>query len=106
MIVKRNTLVILAVGLLLAPTIAAYSQEYSQDKRSPSDAEITARVKTAMIRNDETKARQINVDTERGIVQLSGFVASNDQKHQAERITRQVAGVTEVRNDIAMEPLQ
>lgn len=92
---KRNALILLAVGLLLAPAIAALSQD---EARRPSDAEITARVKTALIRNDETKAQQINVETERGIVQLSGFVDSGQMKQAAAATAREVAGVQEVRN--------
>jgi hyperosmotically inducible protein len=82
--------------LLIAPSIAS-AQETT---RTRSDAEITARVKTALIRNDETKARQINVETENGVVQLSGFVDSEQMKSSAAATAQSVSGVQEVRNEL------
>jgi hyperosmotically inducible periplasmic protein len=93
----RMSLFTLAL-LLVAPTIASAAD----DTRTRSDAEITARVKTALIRNDETKARQINVETENGIVQLSGFVDSERMKSAAAETARGVSGVQEVRNELAV----
>lgn len=90
---------LLTLGLLLiAPTIASAAD----NERSRSDAEITARVKTALIRNDETKARQINVETENGIVQLSGFVDSEQMKAAAAETARGVSGVQQVQNELAV----
>lgn len=93
--VKLYTPVILVVCLLLTPATATLSQNAA---RELSDAEISASVKTGLIRNDETKAMQIDVETERGIVQLSGFVDSEQMKEAAEATAREVPGVTEVRN--------
>jgi hyperosmotically inducible protein len=84
--------------LLIAPSIAS-AQEAT---RSRSDAELTARVKTALIRNDETKARQINVETENGVVQLSGFVDSEQMKSSAAATAQSVSGVQEVRNELVV----
>jgi osmotically-inducible protein OsmY len=44
------------------------------------------------------------VEVRSGVVQLSGFVSSADEKREAEQIASQVAGVTDVRNSIAVEP--
>jgi hyperosmotically inducible protein len=95
---KRNMLVVLTVGLLLTPAIAALSQEDTTP--SPADAEISARVKGLLIRNEEVKANQVNVETERGVVQLSGFVDSEQAKEAATETARSVVGVTEVRNEL------
>lgn len=84
--------------LLIAPSIAS-AQETT---RTRSDAEITARVKTALIRNDETKARQINVETENGVVQLSGFVDSEQMKSSAAATAQSVSGVQGVRNELVV----
>lgn len=65
--------------LLIARSIAS-AQETT---RTRSDAEVTARVKTALIRNAETKARQVNVETENGVVQLSGFVDTEQMQATA-----------------------
>lgn len=89
---------LLAAGLLLiAPTIASAADDPA---RTRSDAEITARVKTALIRNDQTKARQINVETENGVVQLSGFVDSEQMKVAAAAAAQSVSGVQQVRNEL------
>lgn len=88
---------LLTLGLLLiAPTIASAADA----ARTRSDTEITARVKTALIRNDQTKAREINVETENGVVQLSGFVDSEQMKTAAAATAENVSGVQQVRNEL------
>lgn len=64
------------------------------------DAQITARVKTALTTNPVTKAHQIKVQTSSGVVQLSGFVDSLDAKSEAAKIAETVSGVHSVKNDI------
>lgn len=87
---------ILLVILMLVPAMAIADNA----TRTRSDAEITARVKTALIRDDATKARQIKVETENGVVQLSGFVDSEQMKAAATATTQSVSGVHEVRNEL------
>ena len=67
------------------------------------DGVITAKVKAALIDNPATKARQINVDTRNGVVQLQGFVDSNDEKMQAGQVARSVSGVQSVQNDLEIK---
>ncbi len=62
------------------------------------DAAIPARVKAALIEDETAKARNIDVETQSGIVQLSGFVESKESKRAAEAAARSVDGVTEVRS--------
>ncbi len=57
------------------------------------DTVVTARVKTALVANPVTKARQINVATADGVVQLSGFVDSPKEKSTATEVARTVPGV-------------
>jgi hyperosmotically inducible periplasmic protein len=64
------------------------------------DTVVTARVKAALVGNDDTKAHQINVETRDGVVQLSGFVDNAAAKAAAEREARKVDGVRSVRNEI------
>ena len=65
-----------------------------------SDASLTGSVKSALISNDATKARQINVETQDGVVQLSGFVDSETAKAAAETTAMSVAGVKQVQNKL------
>lgn len=95
MLKLRTALLTLSL-LVIAPTVTSADNP----ARSRSDAEITTRVKTALIRNDETKARQINVETEDGVVQLSGFVDSEQMKTAAAATAQSVSGVQEVRNEL------
>ncbi len=64
------------------------------------DAAITARVKAELIGNDTTKARQIEVETYRGVVQLNGFVDSDAARDEATQVARSASGVTGVQNNL------
>jgi hyperosmotically inducible protein len=68
--------------------------------RTMDDAAITAKVKTALIEDSSTKAHQIDVTTDNGKVQLSGFVDSAAAKAQAAKLALQVNGVVSVQNNI------
>jgi hyperosmotically inducible protein len=70
------------------------------------DASITAGVKTDLIEDADTKAHQINVETRNGVVQLNGFVDSTAARTEAERIALEVEGVTEVRNNLEVRPME
>jgi hyperosmotically inducible periplasmic protein len=64
------------------------------------DGTLTARVKTALIGDERTKARQIDVETFRGEVQLNGFVDSTAAKTAAASVARSVQGVATVTNNL------
>jgi hyperosmotically inducible protein len=64
------------------------------------DATITAKVKTALIGNADTKAAEINVSTRQGVVQLSGFVDDKAGKDTAGSLAQNVAGVRSVDNQL------
>lgn len=70
------------------------------------DSVITAKVKTELIRDEVVKARDINVDTFRGTVQLSGFVETPEQKARAGDIAARVTGVNNVVNNITVKTPQ
>ena len=60
------------------------------------DATLTAKVKAALLQAPDVKGMQINVDTDRGAVQLSGFVDTQTQMDRAVQIAKGVSGVREV----------
>jgi hyperosmotically inducible protein len=64
------------------------------------DGMLTAAVKGKLTEDSDTKAHQINVGTEKGVVQLTGFVDSTAMKTKAGEIARSVEGVKSVRNDL------
>jgi hyperosmotically inducible protein len=67
------------------------------------DTVITAKVKTAIFQEPTLKSSEINVETFKGVVQLSGFVASQDNVKLAVATARTVKGVTSVKNDIRLK---
>ncbi|HTT74658.1 MAG TPA: BON domain-containing protein [Candidatus Binataceae bacterium] len=71
---------------------------YHGAKTATIDTTITAKVKTALDRNDTTKHQDIHVKTQAGIVTLRGDVSSARVADQAVRVTDQVTGVKGVRN--------
>ena len=67
------------------------------------DAVITTKVKAAIFNDSELKSSEINVETFKGVVQLSGFVSSRASIGRAAEVTRTVKGVTSVKNDIVLK---
>lgn len=64
------------------------------------DSWITSKVKTAFVKDKSLKASEINVETYKGAVQLSGFVADPGDVSHAAEVARNVKGVTSVKNDL------
>jgi osmotically-inducible protein OsmY len=64
------------------------------------DSVITAKVKTALLRERGLKSRDVHVETDQARVLLSGFVDNDDQKQRAVAVARRVEGVREVRDGI------
>ena len=64
------------------------------------DSVITTKVKSELVGDPVTKARAISVETFKGVVQLSGFVNTAEEKEKAGEIARNVKGVVDVKNNI------
>jgi len=67
------------------------------------DAAITTKVKAAILEESSLKSTEINVETYKGIVQLSGFVSSRAAIDKAVAVARNVKGVTSVKNDMTVK---
>jgi hyperosmotically inducible protein len=67
------------------------------------DGVITAKVKAALISDPNVAGHDVNVQTREGVVQLAGFVDSSSQKSKASEVTRHVAGVKEVDNQLEVK---
>ena len=69
-----------------------------------SDAALTARVKSAIATDVGARtAAAINIETYRGVVQLTGFADSPEQAAKAEAAAKKVEGVRSVRNDVRIK---
>ena len=64
------------------------------------DTVITGKVKTAIFNEPTLSSAEINVETFKGVVQLSGFVSSAAAENTAVAVARNVAGVKSVKNDM------
>jgi osmotically-inducible protein OsmY len=67
------------------------------------DAVITTKVKAAIVNEPNLKSTEINVETYKGVVQLSGFVSSATGASRATELARGVKGVTSVKNDLRLK---
>jgi len=64
------------------------------------DSSITVKVKAAFVKDPLIKDLAVSVETFKGVVQLSGFVNTVEEKEQAARVAATITGVTEVKNSI------
>lgn len=67
------------------------------------DSVITTKTKAAIFNEPTLKSAEINVETFKGVVQLSGFVNSQADINKAVSLTRTVSGVTSVKNDMRLK---
>ena len=67
------------------------------------DSVIKTKLKADLIADPVTKAHQIEVEVNQGVVALSGFVDSSAAKSRAGEIANQLKGVTNVRNDLQVK---
>jgi osmotically-inducible protein OsmY len=91
---------LLGVILLLAFTACSSTEKTRSTGTYVDDKVIASKVKTELIANEETKARNIEVEVYQGVVQLSGFVETESSKKMAGDIARRVEGVVDVKNDL------
>lgn len=95
-------------ALFLAFTLVSFVGCASSSKQESTgqymdDAVITTKVKTALFNEPDLKSFEINVETFKGVVQLSGFVSSQAAINKAVQVTRGVSGVKSVKNDMRVK---
>ena len=67
------------------------------------DTVITTKVKAAILNEPTLKSAEINVETFKGIVQLSGFVNNSAASLKAAEVARKVEGVKGVKNSLVVK---
>ena len=90
----------MSVATLVAGTGCAVMRDQESVGANVDDATLTARVKSKFAADKTVSAMSISVETMKGVVQLSGFAKSAEEKATAERLTMSTSGVSGVRNDI------
>ncbi|RPJ47637.1 MAG: BON domain-containing protein [Betaproteobacteria bacterium] len=92
------------------PAAKEKSAASTSKKESPGayvdDAVITTKVKAAVLEEASLKSAEINVETYKGVVQLSGFVRSRADINKAVEVAGKVAGVKSVKNDMIVKGQQ
>ncbi|MBS1142811.1 MAG: Transport-associated protein [Proteobacteria bacterium] len=92
----------LAMTLLTAVGCASTSKQEGTGEYV-DDTVITSKVKAAILGESTLKSAEINVETYKGIVQLSGFVSSQASASKAVELARAVKGVSSVKNDMRIK---
>ena len=95
-----SMLSIVAVAGIIGCASTAKSESTGQ---YVDDSALTAKVKTAIFEQPTLKSAEINVETFKGVVQLSGFVSSQENVNTAMATAKSVHGVTSVKNDMPVK---
>jgi len=90
------------VALMLSALGCASTSKQSSTGEYFDDTLITTKVKTAILNEPSLKVTQINVETFKNVVQLSGFVDSAASMDKAVTVARSVQGVSSVKNDMRL----
>jgi osmotically-inducible protein OsmY len=88
---------------LLAASGCASTHKHEGTGEYVDDSVITTKVKAMLFDEPNLRSGQINVETFKGVVQLSGFVGSQADINKAVEITRGVKGVESVKNDMRLK---
>jgi osmotically-inducible protein OsmY len=97
------SLVVLAVAALTGVVGCASTATQESTGQYVDDTMITGRVKTAILNDASLKSAEINVETFKGVVQLSGFVNSTADIQRAVQLVQGINGVRSVRNDMRLK---
>ena len=91
--------------LALIATFAACAATRTQESTGEyvDDSVITTKVKSLLAADDFLKSFQIGVETFKGVVQLSGFVNSQEAIDKAVEVTKSVKWVKDVKNDLIVK---
>lgn len=97
---QRFSVLLLAAAALTSIVGCAATSKQESTGQYVDDTVITTRVKTAIFQEPTLKSAEINVETFKGAVQLSGFVNSASDIDRAVAVARSVPGVKSVKNDM------
>lgn len=96
-----QVLMVLFLTALLAGCAGTKARESTGEY--VDDTVITTKVKAEIFNDPQLKVLQINVETFKGVVQLSGFVNSSKDSARAVKITKTVKGVKSVKNSLIVK---
>ena len=95
------------VAALMLSTLVGCASTATDKRETPGqyidDVAITTGVKAAVLNAPTLKVSEINVETYKGVVQLSGFVSTAENIATASSVARSVKGVKSVKNDLRLK---
>jgi len=96
---------VLLVAAVLATLAAACAATPTQESTGGyiDDSTITAKIKTNLAQDNKVNVMNIHVKTYKGVVDLSGFVDSEPEVAEAERVAGEVSGVKSVHNSLIVK---
>src|SRR5688572_2209226 len=100
---NKTLVALIASGAVLGMAACSSTRTQRAPGEQVDDAALLTSVKSALVSDPVTEAGEINVDVNRGVVKLSGFVDSPQEKSAAGDLARKVDGVQSVQNDIAVK---
>jgi osmotically-inducible protein OsmY len=102
---KLNRIITLLVCLVLSLSFMGCASTRTSESTGGyvDDSAVTTKVKSAILMDSSLKVMQINVETFKGEVQLSGFVDSQQSAAKAAEVARGVKGVKSVKNDLIVK---
>ncbi len=98
----KRALALAALAVFITTACASTRTQKSAGEQI-DDSVIMAQVKSELIGDPLTKARDIDVEVFKGRVQLNGFVDSDASRNQAIALARRVSGVTNVDNNLKIK---
>jgi osmotically-inducible protein OsmY len=102
---KVNAYIRYLVPLMLIVTVMACTSTRTHESTGEyvDDSVITTKVKSLLANDDFFKSFQISVETYKGIVQLSGFVNSQQAVDKAGELAKSVKGVKSLKNNLIVK---
>lgn len=100
---QRIVKLFVCIGAITAFLGCAATKTSESTGQYVDDTAITTKVKAAIFNEGTLKSMQINVETYKGVVQLSGFVNSAQNVKKAEEVARSVEHVVNIKNDLIVK---
>jgi osmotically-inducible protein OsmY len=100
-----SKLIQLVVVMLMVTFVSACAGSRTQSSTGDylDDSVITSKVKAKLLEDKEVSGLAVNVETFKGVVQLSGFVKSEAERQKAVQLARSVGGVKDIKDDIRLK---
>jgi hyperosmotically inducible protein len=102
-IITRKLLSLIGALLMVTALGCASTSKQEGTGEYVDDAVLTTKVKAAIFNEPTLKSAEINVETFKGVVQLSGFVSSAAAEAKAVAVAREVKGVKSVKDDMRLK---